>query len=555
MNYQKDTRTISPCLITLIGALLAGVPLGDAAPGELDLGFGGGTGVVVTDFSGGNDTGLAIAVQPDGKILMVGDTTSGSGDFAIARYLPDGDPDTAFGAGGTGRRVVDIGLFDAAVAVQPLVGGKILVGGAGLVQPRGDRDFVVARLLADGTLDAAFGVDGLAITDVDNEGFNETVNAMAVQPDGKIILGGDAADGFTLVRYHASGAVDTGFGESGVVRTLIGSKGSGVVHSLSLQADGRILASGDTLIGNVQTFAVTRYLADGSLDPTFGTGGILTAEFAARARSVVAQPDGAIFLAGSTSGNFFVFRLLPNGAPDPAFGTGGASVVDFLGLDTCTSVLVDPGGKIILSGTSLRSNRNSIAVARLTPAGALDPTFANVGALVTPVGSTDAVGNAAALQSDGKLLIAGTYGVGVVRDLLALRYDGDPAPPRDIEGWRQFYFGSPLNAGDGADFFDFDRDGIINFLEFAFRLNPTKNSAGQLPAAFREGTALTIAFPDPGVDGVRYGAQWSQTMGAASGEWTDLDPESDRAIHVFSAPADSALELFLRLTATPVAAP
>ena len=309
-------------LVAGISAFTLSVQPTCAAPGDLDAGFGTG-GAVTTDFSGGNDSGYAVAVQSDGKILAAGDTTGGSGDFAMAHYLDNGDPDPSFGSEGNGRVTLSVGIFDASVAIAQLPDGNILVGGAGLVA-RGDRDFAVARLLPNGLPDPSFGSDGLATADIDGAGCNDHVYTMAVQPDGRVLLAGEAAAGFALTRFTTAGTLDSGFGEGGIVRTQIGTKGSGSVRSLSLQADGKILAAGDATIGGIRTFAVVRYLATGELDPGFGTEVVASANFAAEVRGVVAQADGTILLAGTASQNFLVFRLLREGGADPAFGNGGA---------------------------------------------------------------------------------------------------------------------------------------------------------------------------------------------------------------------------------------
>src|SRR5581483_9634764 len=260
-----------------------------AMDGALDPTFGSG-GKVTTDFATSFDNGSAVAIQGNGKIVMVGANFDGIGgaDFAVARYNVDGSLDASFGTGG--KVLTDFGRsYDQATAVAIQLDGKIVV--VGRTQTGGSNDdFALARYNADGSLDATFGVGGKVHTDL-GATFFERANAVVIQWDGKIIAAGetnsagrlvDTTD-FALVRYNADGSIDTTFGgggnapATGVVITDFGDTND-QVFALAIQTDGKIVAVGSTTpvmsgAGTGADFALARYNTDGSVDSTFGVMG------------------------------------------------------------------------------------------------------------------------------------------------------------------------------------------------------------------------------------------------------------------------------------------
>lgn len=556
---RMSRRPRPPVAQAMLAALGLAPSCALAAPGALDPAFGPG-GAAFADFSAGNDAGNAIALQSDGKILVAGETTSGSWDFGIARFLDNGQLDPGFGTNGVTN--ANVGLFDAAVGVTELADGRIVVGGSGLLtEGGGNRDYAIARFLPDGMPDSSFGSDGMVTVDIAGVGFNDHAHAMLVQPDGAILLAGsgdgpiDEPAGFAIIRVTPAGVLDDTFGTGGITRTEIGTRGSGEVRSLALQADGSIIAAGDATFDNVHVSCVVRYDANGSVDSSFGDSGLIRTQYAAETGGVLVQPDGKFLLALTNQQNFVVVRLQANGLADPGFGTGGAFGVDFGGIDTCHAMTVDAAGKVILAGSSESGSRKSIALARLTDTGAFDPTFSGVGALLTPVGASgDAEAMDVVVQPDGKIVVAGTYGIGNARDFIVLRYEGDPGPPRDLAAWREFHFGSPDNSGDGADTFDFDRDGIPNLVEFALGLDPTRDSSGRLPAPLLANGRLVLSFADPGVRGVTYAAEWSPSLGDDS--WNGVpDTAGPSGQHHFAATAAGQATVLMRLVVEPAPSP
>jgi uncharacterized delta-60 repeat protein len=392
-----------------------------AVAGDLDPAFGLG-GKVVTDFGfGRDDQALALTIQRDGQIVVVGRSSipNNGTDFSIARYNPDGTPDTSFGSGG--KVTTDFfGGNDRATGVIVRPDGKIVVAGDAFNTNTGNVDFALALYNADGSPDTNFDIDGRLTTDLS---LNDIVNALVLQPDGKIILAGSVLDNqfskdFALVRYNADGTLDTGFGVSGKVITDF-AHNSDEISALVLDTNGLILAAG--FAGNTSTsrdFAVVRYHTDGSLDSTFGVGGKATTDFTNstdEARGLALQPDGRIVVAGSafngtTLADFALARFNPDGTLDLGFGRGGKVRTDFSrNLDAPEAVVILDDGHIIVAGRSFKSGTGSdFALAGYAANGTLDTNFGTGGKLTTDFfGQTDQAFDMV-LDSTGNAVVAGS---------------------------------------------------------------------------------------------------------------------------------------------------
>jgi uncharacterized delta-60 repeat protein len=384
-----------------------------AGPGALDPSFGIG-GEVTTDF-GGFDVAQAVAVQSDGKIVAVG---SSGGDFALARYNADGSLDSGFGSGG--KVTTDFGGFDAgsATVIQP--DGRIVAAGR-----TGGGDFALARYNANGSLDPTFGIGGKVTTDFG--GFDGALG-VALQADGRIVAagGGGPASDFVVARYNGDGTLDSSFGSGGIVTTDLGPFEAAT--AVVVQIDGKIVATGSTSSGN---FALVRYTANGSLDGSFGSGGIVTTNFgfsSAFGGALVIQSDGKIVAAGRAGTDFLVVRYNANGSVDTSFGSGGVVTTDFGGVifDAAFGVALQSNGKIVAAGSLFNSFGSSadFALARYNPNGSLDASFGSGGKVTTDFGGFD-VAFGVALQADGKIVAAGQGGPG--SDFALARYEGDTA--------------------------------------------------------------------------------------------------------------------------------
>jgi uncharacterized delta-60 repeat protein len=393
--------------------------------GDLDPIFGIG-GVVTTAISG-DDRGRSVVIQPDGKIVVAGQSGEFlNSDFAVIRYTISGTLDTAFGSGGIVTTSIGSSSNDIcyAVALQP--DGKIVAAGGS--SEGANNVLVLVRYNGNGSLDTDFGSGGIVTASVSG---NATGLSVAVQTGGKIVVSGSSwnsssfdAD-FAVARYTITGTLDTTFGASGFVTTPIGSSSMDNGHSVALQSDGKIVVGGD----GSGVFAVVRYNTDGSLDSAFGLNGIVTTSFGnyAGAVSVAIQPDGKIVAVGQSgsSGDWdiSVARYTITGTLDLGFGTAGVVVTPIgSSADYGSAVAVQSDGKIVVAGGSSNGNDDDFAVVRYSPTGALDTLFGVGGIVVTPIGLGDDSGFSVALQSDGKIVVAGSSYGHTDNDFAIVRY-------------------------------------------------------------------------------------------------------------------------------------
>jgi uncharacterized delta-60 repeat protein len=416
--------------LTVLALLTAPTGFALAAPGDLDPSFGTG-GKSTLDF-GGNDAGRGVALQPDGKIVVAGESSvagPNAYDYAIARFGSQGTPDASFGQGG--KMLVNFGGSDSGYAVAQQPDGKIVVAGAG------NGDFGVARLLPQGALDPSFGSSGLSDSGF---GADDGANAVALQPDGKIVAAGFTSFGanpfnFGVVRLLPNGSYDTTANGSSdpfggnTGRSYGDFGGSDAANAVALQPDGKIVVAGASS-GN---FVIARLLnPSGNFDPSFGPTGppgpLVDFGVFDAANAVALQPDGKIVVAGTSDANFAIARLLPSGALDTSFAGDGKSEVDFGGGDDgAYAMALQPDGKIVIAGfDDAEGNPGNFAVARLQPNGSLDTTFANAGKALVDFGADDGA-NAVALQPDGKIVVAGESSAGANPINFAVaRLQGDP---------------------------------------------------------------------------------------------------------------------------------
>jgi uncharacterized delta-60 repeat protein len=389
------------------------------------------SGIVIDEIGNFDDKGSDVAVQPDGKIVVVGASNNGTNfDFSIVRYLPNGSLDSSFGVGG--RVITPVGTYDdfaEKVVIQS--DGRIVVAGRSAFQ--NTFDFAVVRYLANGSLDTSFSGDGMLSTNIlgDDQAFG-----MAIQPDGKVLVAGSADSGgnkdFALVRYRTDGALDTSFGNGGKVTTAVGTF-SDIAESVLLQPDGKIILAGRSSYYEMYDFALARYNTNGSLDTSFSGDGLVSTNILGddHAYAAALQPDGKILLAGySDPGNdpdFAVVRYQSNGSLDSTFGSAGR-VTTAVGSqrDIGTCMRLQPDGKILVGGKSDYFGMNNFAMVRYRLDGSLDPSLDSDGKLATHLlGDDQPYGMA--LQSDGKVLLAGYMYSGRTIDYALVRYTSSGA--------------------------------------------------------------------------------------------------------------------------------
>jgi uncharacterized delta-60 repeat protein len=377
-------------------------------PGDLDPSFDG-DGLVTTNFVE-NRSGLAhaVALQPDGKIVVAGDSAS---DFALARYEADGSLDPTFD--GDGKVMTNFNSDDYstayALALQP--DGKIVAAGYTIVS---NHDFALARYNVDGSLDVSFDGDGKVTTDF-NGNSTDRARDLVLQADGKIVVVGDIFNSpnsydIVLARYNSDGSLDSTFDGDGVT-----SIEKGAASAVALQSDNKIIVAGVSSNGSNSDFALIRYNIDGSLDSTFDGDGRVLTNFSSNnydaAYALALQPDGKIVAAGystdSSNHDFALARYNADGSLDPSFGQEG-KVTTPIGssYDFGYALALQPDGKIIVAGSSYNDN-SAFALARYNTDGSLDSHFGQDGKVITQItNGTDRI-DALILQPDNKIVVAG----------------------------------------------------------------------------------------------------------------------------------------------------
>jgi uncharacterized delta-60 repeat protein len=433
MNFNSHRVYRQPlvlllALVALMTSLLSSlaVPV-EAASGDLDPTFGI-AGKVTSSAFGSADSVRAIAIQRDGKIVVAGtgfrqpppQTWS---DVGLARFNLDGTPDQTFGAGGF--VVMNFFDFDGAFAVGIQSDGRIVVGGYtsnGMGKPLS----LLARFNPDGSLDSTFGNLGR----IRGADFSH-IYALVILPNDKIFavgfveFGSYLPRGYQLARLNADGTPDQTFNGSGYVLTPTS---DGPAYAVAVQPDSKFI------IGGGDPFKLVRYLADGSIDTSYGTNGVVTAAFT-KPHSVITalalQSDGRIVAAGyvgdTATGpfDFALARFKSNGSPDKSFNGDGRVTTDFFGEDDAArALIIQPDGRLVAVGYASRAGNYDFALARYNGNGSLDSTFGSGGKATTDFNGGNDKAYAAALQSDGKLIAAGGT-VGTIAQGALARYRGD----------------------------------------------------------------------------------------------------------------------------------
>ncbi|WP_457967062.1 type I secretion target [Pseudomonas sp. R4-84] len=332
-----------------------------------------GTGKTFVDLDGYNDT-KKIAVAPDGTIWLAG-MTKVEKDWeyegyrtSLMRFNADGTLDTTFSDDGKTQLPHDIFPGEGySAAVQP--DGKYL-----LVYPQFTSGIAMIRLNTDGTVDQGFGVNGKAIV----PGSWGDYASATVQPDGKILVSNqDSYESlFSVSRLNADGTLDSTFNGGNAIQFNIPNMGALEGYGFTLQADGKLLVPGYN-----GEMVVARLNADGSLDSSFGTDGLVDTQVAGLAASVTVQADGKILLAGGGEQNgsgfdFKIIRLNQDGTLDTSFGNAGVAVIDLTGdRDMARDITVLADGKILVAGQSTYFGNADFSLIRLNPDGTLDTTF------------------------------------------------------------------------------------------------------------------------------------------------------------------------------------
>ncbi len=411
--------------------------------GALDPTFDG-DGFVGTGFGGGSDQANGMLIQPDQKIVLAGNC---AGDFCVARFNPDGSRDDVASFGVGGQALLDLGGAEIVRAVARQPDGRIVVGGGCA------NDFCMVRFNEDGSLDDGgpddttpadtFGVDGVVTSDFTTV---DEIWALAVQPDGKIIAGGECGSSstFCVARYNTDGSLDDdgvgdatpgdAFGATGRIITNLGA-GEEIVTALALQPDGKIVAGG--ICSQTADYCLARYNTDGSIDSgtiidsnqadKFGANGTIKLDIIASdlLRALAIQADGKVLAAGSCGGSACVVRWNEDGTIDDggmadttvgdSFGTGGIASTDLtVGNDEYQGVAVQADGKVVAAGGCSVGIFRDFCVTRYNDDGTLDtsPAFGSGGSVITDSGTAaDDVATGVVIQADGRIVAGGRCNV------------------------------------------------------------------------------------------------------------------------------------------------
>jgi uncharacterized delta-60 repeat protein len=416
-------------------AFMASSSLLMAQAGKLDTTFG--TGGVFLDSSGEFDNsgtfGNVVALQNDGKIVAAGQIGFGAG---VLRLNANGTLDSSFGTGG----MVTINFPGSNLGATQVIGVAIQPDGkivAGISNANADATplFILARLNVNASLDTTFGSAGIVETQIGS--FGKAASVFSLQLDGKILLAGNGG----MARYDTDGQLDDTFGSGGVV--AIG----GSPTAIALQPDGKILiAAGGSPPGNASSApglafafasvagAISRYNTNGSIDASFGISG--QAASLAVAAAIAVQSDGvcvstckllvagpivsSLSIDGGNGIGFGLVRYSSNGSLDTSFGKHGGVITSFTPIEPLAAAFalaLQSNGDIIAAGTTGQPPGGSasnfmsqadFALARYTSSGAMDTTFGSGGRVTTAFGANEAGIYALALQSDGKIVAAGS---------------------------------------------------------------------------------------------------------------------------------------------------
>ena len=421
-------------------ALLVPAAAASAAPGDLDPSFSE-DGRTLIDF-GAIESASAVAVQPDGKIVLAGASRSGSGkdDFLVARLNRDGTPDATFSD--DGRTTLSFGLSgatttDQARAVGVGTDGSIVVAG-GTEGNAGDgngTDTAVARLTPGGELDKSFDGDGKQTIDYgqDDEGFD-----VAVQGDGTVVVGSTAAIGgdrdFGVARLTSTGQPDTTWSGDGRTTTHFG--GDEVLRGIALTADGGVVAVGKFQFVSTSTDTViARYLPNGNLDESgFAGRGKQTVSLAGKdgATDVAVQSDGKIVVAAEDTGKNpqgFVARFTPSGAFDDGYADHGTAQTSVSGPHDFSALALTPRSHAVAVGrVSAGTHPTDFVSAEFEPTGDPDRTYPQSnGVAGADFGASEAA--TAVAISGNHAIVAGLAGGNIPVAAIEIDEPAPAAPP------------------------------------------------------------------------------------------------------------------------------
>jgi uncharacterized delta-60 repeat protein len=407
--------------------------------GGLNTNFGT-NGKVVHETGANGGRAQRILLEPvtnlPDKIILAGtnfDSTTGA-DFMVARLTGGGSLDTTFDGDGIAKAALNGTDLVSGMTYQ--LGKIVLVGG--LQSPSFvtyNPDFGIVRFNANGSLDTTFDGDGYRRDEFGNGGAEG--KAAAIQTDGKIVVAGGSPFGLTVTRFNSDGTLDVSFNGNGKATTSYQRSNA---NAVAIQANGKIVAAGNNYnpaIPNTGVF-VTRFNSNGSLDTTFSGDGIATTDLGSstRGKAVGIQADGKIVVAGytynGTKPEFILVRYNVNGSPDPTFDGDGIVTTAVNG--EANALAIQSDGKIVVAGFSRVGIYSNFAVFRYNSNGSLDTSFDGDGMAVIPIGGNTDVINAVSIQPNGKIVVAGSAHIGTNLDFALARFNPNGSLDTTFDG-------------------------------------------------------------------------------------------------------------------------
>ena len=454
-----------------------------------------------------SDEAQAVLHQPDGKIIVVGSSNSGtSNDLLLLRFNTDGSLDTTFG-GGDGFVTTDFsGGDDFWNDVQLDSNGKILA--AGYVTDGGREKVAIARYNTDGTLDLTYG-GGDGIATIEGISFPLFANSLAIQVDGEAIIAGTGAnsgDFFMIAaRFDTDGVRDPNFGNGGGLATFGLQFGIEQLDGIEIQTDGKILLAGRSGLSGSETFTLLRLETDGSLDTTFGGGdGEVTTPIgltSGAATSLVFQSDQKIVLVGyvesGSERDIALVRYNTDGTLDTTFGGGDGIVTTELGSaeDDAYDVVQQPlDGKLIVVGKTATAT----VVLRYNTDGSLDTSFATGGVYEIGLGTADEQGFGVSIDENQKIVVVGSArsDAGDQLTILRLNNDGTRDTSLDVndnDGPTFIEDGPAVILDADVEIFDAELSDVDNFDGSSLTLTRDGGANSEDILSFEDGPAITLS--------------------------------------------------------------
>ncbi len=341
----------------------------------------------------------------------------------------EGTLDTSYG--NSGFYIYNSGAYGQYIELD--ANEKLVVGTYNM-----SRTFKFFRFDSSNQLDTTFGNSGS--TSVNLGGEDAVLYDMKIQPDGKIVAVGYWEDtnsinrkDFVVVRLNANGVLDTSFNGTGIVTIAFGTN-EDVARAVAVQPDGKIVVAGHSFIGSYRDVAVARLNTDGTLDTTFSGDGKVTTDIAGNndaATCVAINTDGKIAVASYTYGasasgaDYGIVKYNTDGSLDTSFSGDGKHVVTLASAynDEPVAIAFQAGGKIIIGGTAFLSlsGRDDFAVVKLNSNGTMDTSFNGTGIFTAPIGVSDDTTQAMKILADGKILLAGNIAAGSYTDIGLMR--------------------------------------------------------------------------------------------------------------------------------------